>query len=59
MTLTPGNTVDVNEACSDATCCRELSSVCDRDGEVTAHSYSADECPGRPGGMPISTRNTG
>lgn len=44
LTLTPRNAVDVNEACADATCCRELNSVCDQDGEVTIHYYSADEC---------------
>lgn len=44
VTLTSDSAVEVNEACADGSCCMELNSICDSDGDLVLHYYNGDKC---------------
>lgn len=39
VTVSPSQGIEGNEACASGTCCRELMSVCSKDGSSTTHYY--------------------
>lgn len=39
VTVSPGQGIEGNEACADGACCRELMSVCVKDGQASNHYY--------------------
>jgi hypothetical protein len=42
VTVSPGQGIERNDACADGSCCRELNSVCLKDGSSTMHYYQSD-----------------
>ena len=41
VTVSPSQSVDINDACANGSCCRELNSVCLKDGTSNLHHYQA------------------
>lgn len=41
VTVSPSQGISGNEACADGSCCRELNSVCSRDGNTSLHHYQS------------------
>lgn len=39
VTVSPNQGIDANDACANGTCCRELLSACNIDGNTTTHHY--------------------
>lgn len=43
VTVSPGQGIEGNEACANGACCRELLSVCSKDGSSMSHYYQSSD----------------
>lgn len=43
VTVSPSQGIQGNEACANGSCCRELLSVCSKDGQSTTHYYQSPD----------------
>ncbi|HUG40567.1 MAG TPA: hypothetical protein VMM12_08785 [Longimicrobiales bacterium] len=43
VTVSPTQGIQGNEACADGSCCREMLSVCLKDGTSTTHYYQSSD----------------
>lgn len=44
VSLTPGDAVQVNDACADGACCFEAGSLCEQDGKAHLNYYESSSC---------------